>query len=158
MRRYQAIGPGSTSVTGRISLIVPASYTYGYVPAPYTYGYVPAPYTYGYVPAPYTYGAVLKKKKNVTGLFIYFVKLCLLMAFLSVSNNCSGSVYLRLCSGSVYLRICSGSVYLRLCSGSVYLRLGFGSVYLRSCVTKTLPGYLFILLTMFTNGIPFSIK
>ena len=56
MRRYQAIGPWSTSVTGRISLIVPAPYTYGYVPAPYTYGYVPAPYTYGYVPAPYAYG------------------------------------------------------------------------------------------------------
>ena len=64
MRRYQASGPGSTSVAGRISLIAPAPYTYGYVPAPYTYGYVPAPYTYGflapytygYVPAPYTYG------------------------------------------------------------------------------------------------------
>ena len=58
MRRYQARGPGSTSLAGRISLIVPAPYTYGYVPAPYTYGYVPAPYTYGYVPAPYTYGYV----------------------------------------------------------------------------------------------------
>ena len=58
MRRYQASGHGSTSVAGRISLIVPAPYTYGYVPASYTYGYVPAPYTYGYVPAPYTYGYV----------------------------------------------------------------------------------------------------
>ena len=78
MRRYQASGPGSTSVAGLISLIVPAPYTYGYVPAPYTYGYVPAPYTYGcvpapytygYVPAPYTYGAVLIKRYQAIYLF-----------------------------------------------------------------------------------------
>ena len=69
MRRYQASGPGSTRAAGRISLIVPAPYTYDYVPAPYTYGYVPAPYTYGYVPAPYTYGAVLIKHYRAIYLF-----------------------------------------------------------------------------------------
>ena len=67
MRRYQASGPGSTSVAGQISLIVPALYTYGYVPD--TYGYVPAPYTYGYVLAPYTYGAVLIKRYRAIYLF-----------------------------------------------------------------------------------------